>query len=281
MTAAFAGETIALLTQHGKERAIAPVLEPALACRVARVDGFDTDSLGTFTRDVPRPGTQLEAARRKARIGMELSGRAIGLASEGSFGPDPITGMLPWNREMVVLIDGRTDLEVVGFAQGPGQSAHLLTDDWAELEAFARRLEFPEHHLVVRPHGPDDPRLRKGIADRATLARAFDVCRAESADGRVFVEADLRAFANPTRMRRIAEATEDLLRRLRSACPACARPGYWIVEREPGLPCSACGHPTQSYRIEVWGCAGCAQREARPRTDRSFAEPQHCDRCNP
>jgi hypothetical protein len=70
----YSGRRVALLTQHGKERVIAPVLDAALGCRVERVNGFDTDLIGTFTRDIPRTGTQVEAARRKARIGMELSG---------------------------------------------------------------------------------------------------------------------------------------------------------------------------------------------------------------
>jgi len=42
-------------------------------------------------------GTQLEAARRKARIGMELSGSLFGLASEGALGPNPGIGLIPWN----------------------------------------------------------------------------------------------------------------------------------------------------------------------------------------
>ena len=79
----YRGRRVALLTRHGKERALAPVLEPALGCRVERVGGYDTDQLGTFTREIPRAGTQLEAARRKARIGMELAGLPLGLASEG------------------------------------------------------------------------------------------------------------------------------------------------------------------------------------------------------
>ena len=70
MSGHYAGQRIALLTQHGKEQVITPVLDPALACRIERVEGFDTDQLGTFTRDMPRFGTQLDAARRKARIGM-------------------------------------------------------------------------------------------------------------------------------------------------------------------------------------------------------------------
>lgn len=86
------GQRVALLTRHGKEQVSAPVLDLALGCRVERVDGYDTDLLGTFTRDIARAGTQLEAACKKARIGMELSYFPLGLASEGSFGPDPFTG---------------------------------------------------------------------------------------------------------------------------------------------------------------------------------------------
>ena len=91
----YKAQTVALLTQHGKEQVITPVLELLLGCRIERVSGYDTDLLGTFTRDVPRAGTQLEAARRKARVGMQLAGRPLGLASEGSFGPDPMLGVFP------------------------------------------------------------------------------------------------------------------------------------------------------------------------------------------
>ncbi|MHB8354650.1 MAG: hypothetical protein ACYDCF_09505, partial [Burkholderiales bacterium] len=64
----YAGQAVSLLTQHGKERGIASVLGVALGCRVERVAGYDTDQLGTFTREIPRPGTQIEAARKKARL---------------------------------------------------------------------------------------------------------------------------------------------------------------------------------------------------------------------
>lgn len=277
----YAGQAIALLTQHGKERVIAPALEPGLGCRVERVGGFDTDQLGTFTRELPRLGTQLEAARRKARIGMDASGLPVGLASEGSFGPDPMTGLFPWNVEVIVLLDDRLGLEVVGMAQGPAASGHLLADDWPAVEAFATGRGFPAQQLVVRPGNQDDPGLIKGLADWDRLRQAFDACRSRAANGRVFVETDLRAFANPERMRRIGEAAEDLCRRLQSSCPACGGPGYSVVEREPGLPCGGCLAPTASYRTEVWVCPGCRHRTAIPRSDLRFADPAQCPRCNP
>jgi len=277
----YAGRCVALLTQHGKERVLAPVLEPALGCRVERVGGYDTDRLGTFTREIPRAGTQLEAARKKARIGMELAGLSLGLASEGSFGPDPMVGMLPWNVELLIWIDAERGLEVAGVAQGKTNFAHLLAADWTAAEAFARQSGFPEHHLVVRPEAEEDARIRKGIAAWAELEAAFAWALAQSASRRVFLETDMRAHANPTRMENIRVAAEDLARKLCSLCPACAAPGFWLVERVAGLPCEDCGAPTRETRAEVHGCLKCAHRVTRERTDRQSADPGRCDYCNP
>ena len=64
----YADQKIALLTQHGKERVIAPTLEPHLGCEVPLVTGFDTDQLGTFTRDTRsgNPNWVLVATRSAA-----------------------------------------------------------------------------------------------------------------------------------------------------------------------------------------------------------------------
>lgn len=192
----YADRRIALLTQHGKERVIAPALEPGLGCTIEHVSGFDTDLLGTFTRETARAGSQLDAARRKARKGMELSGLDAGLASEGSFGPDPFTGMVPWNVELIAWLDDRMGIEVVGMAQGPARSGHLLSDNWSAVEAFAQREGFPQQQLVMRPESQDDTRMHKGIADWDRLRHCFDACQAQARNRQVFVETDLRAFAN-------------------------------------------------------------------------------------
>ena len=86
----YTGRRVALLTQHGKEQVLKTVMEPALGCVIEHVSGYDTDLLGTFTREAPRPGAQIDALRLKTRKGMELSGLALGMASEGSFAPRPL-----------------------------------------------------------------------------------------------------------------------------------------------------------------------------------------------
>lgn len=277
----YQGKSIALLTQHGKERVIAPVLEPALGCTIRHVTGFDTDQLGTFTREIDRPGTQLDAARRKARVGMQLSGLDYGLASEGSFGVDPFAGMFPWNVEMLVFIDDQQELEIVGIAQGYAHCAHLLTQDWSAAEDFARAQDFPSHQLVLRPEDQYDLRAVKGIADWDSLRHHFEQCQSMAKNKHVFIESDLRAHANPSRMRNIEQATRDLLNRLESKCPKCRAPGYWINERQPGLPCMECGSPTSIFQYQVWHCGKCSHKERELRSDRKFAEARYCDHCNP
>ena len=274
------GSTVALLTQHGKERVIAPVLNAALGCRVERVGGFDTDTLGTFTREIPRPGTQLETARRKARIGMELSGLPLGLASEGSFGPDPFAGLFSWNLEMILWIDDTLGIEVVGSASGATNFSHLLAAEWEEVERFGRQAGFPEHRLVVRPQGEEDPRCRKDITTWAELEAIFFRALAESTNGRAFIETDVRAHANPTRMERIGQAARDLTCKLCTLCPTCDAPGFQITAHIPGLPCEDCGAPTQEPRADIHRCTRCGHQRTVERPEKA-AQAGRCNFCNP
>ncbi|MHB1670285.1 DUF6671 family protein [Thiomonas sp.] len=271
---------MALLTRHGKEKVVAPLLASAIDCQVIQVTGFDTDQLGTFTHDIPRPGTQLEAARKKARIGMGLTSLPLGLASEGCFGPDPYTGMFPWNVEMIVWIDDTLDIEVVGVAAGKTNFSHLLTANWEQAEAFVRAIGFPEHGLVVRPQHEDDPRIRKGIADWETLREAFSWACDEGDNGCAFLETDMRAHVNPMRMEIIAQATRDLARKLCTLCPLCNAPGFQLAERIPGLPCEDCGAQTREARADIHRCVRCGHQVTVERTV-TAAPAGRCDWCNP
>ncbi|WP_232027566.1 DUF6671 family protein [Acidithiobacillus ferridurans] len=271
---------MALLTQHGKEKVVTPILASAIGCEVTLVTGFDTDQLGTFTRDIPRAGTQIEAARKKARIGMELAHLPLGLASEGSFGPDPFTGLFSLNVEMVVWIDDTLGIEVVGVASGRTNFSHLLAANWEQAEAFARAIDFPEHGIVVRPRHEDDSRIRKGIADWESLREAFFWACGEADNGCVFLETDVRAHMNPMRMEIIASATRDLADKLATPCPVCNTPGFDIVERVPGLPCEGCGAPTRDTRADIHRCGRCGHQVALERLEKA-APAGHCDWCNP
>ncbi len=281
MARIYRGRKVALLTQHGKEKVIASVLDVALGCCVERVAGYDTDLLGTFSRDIARAGTQIEAARKKARIGMELAGVSLGMGSEGSFGPDPFTGMFSWNVEVLIWVDNENALEIIATAQGKTNQAHQCVTMWEEVKAFAHKAGFPDHYLMIRPQGENDPRIRKGIGEWSALEEAFVWAKNQSSDGTVLIETDMRAHANPTRMNMIRLAAEELAYKLCSLCPSCGNPGYWVVERIAGLQCKRCGQPTHEMRAEVHGCSKCSYKTTIERTDKIYADPGHCDRCNP
>ncbi|NBX26040.1 MAG: hypothetical protein EBQ99_08340 [Planctomycetes bacterium] len=256
------------------------MLQTRLLASLHVAEGFDTDTLGTFTRDVPRPGTQLEAARRKARLAIELSGHRLGLGSEGSFAADSL-GLIPWNLELLVLIDADRDIEVVGLSQGPGLHVHGEARDERELRAVAERAGFPEHGLVLRPDTQHDHRLQKGLRSWDALRTTFDHALRQSRTGVVFVENDLRAHMHPSRMAMIERAGEDLAERLTSACPACGSPGFGLLETVPGLPCEWCGMPTSLPVADRFACVRCNRREDRLRGGPVTADPGRCERCNP
>lgn len=270
-----------MLTQHGKQQVIAPALHAAVGCKVERVAGIDTDLLGTFTREIPRAGTQLDAARSKARLGMTRAGVPLGIASEGAFGPDPMMGMLPWNLEVLVWIDDVGGIEITASAQAVANFAHLQTGDWDAARAFAQEWRFPDHYLVVRPAHDGDPRIRKGITSWEAFEQQFHLARHSSANAEVFIETDMRADANPTRMCVIRKAAMELGQRLASLCMRCQAPGFWCVGQVPGLPCGLCGEATQDAVAEIFACVQCDHQHVRELTHERAADPAHCDFCNP
>ncbi len=281
---AFANEIAILATMHGKERVVAPLLEGALGVRVRVPGGLDTDRFGTFSREIERTGTQLDAARAKIAAAFALEPDArLGLASEGSFGPHPYIPFVPLGRELLVLIDRKTGFELIGHhASLSANSAHVVAASLAEAMAFAERIGFPDQGLIVMGADGEQPApehlLVKTIETVDDLQRSVE--KAIDRCGAAFVETDMRAHRNPTRMRAIKRATLDLVRRYRSLCPECDRPGFAITERLAGLPCSWCGEPTNALRAEVMVCAGCAHRTERP-VEAATADPGQCNDCNP
>ncbi len=224
-------------------------LEAALGCQLVHTDGYDTDQLGTFTREVDRTGSQMDAARKKAKIGMALTAARVEMGSEGAFVPDPFAGFMPWNTEVLLWVDQDSGIEVTGVAQGPAQSLHRAVKTLGELASFAVEASFPGHHLALRPGREDHPDILKGIHDEQSLVKAFNLAMAKLESSVVFVENDLRAFCNPTRQAVIRKAADDLIRKLLSVCPACSTPGYWITKQISVLPCQLCAQPVADIQI--------------------------------
>ncbi len=280
-TSAYAGQRAALATKHGKLACIAPSLaQTGLTVEAVAVD---TDTLGTFTGEIPRTAPPLGTAVAKARLGMAETGNPIGLASEGSIGPHP---MVPWiivDREIVVLVDDRRGIVVAGVAASADTTTIERTvhpgDDLARLVASA---DLPQHAVIVVPNvGPPHP-VRKGLRRASEIAAAVTVCAASSADGAAQVQTDLRAHVCPSRRSVIRDAAEDLATRLLTNCASCGSPGVGKTDVVVGLPCGWCGGEVEVVRAEIHSCPACAHREERPVVPvDTTADPGRCPRCNP
>jgi len=213
---------ISLLTKHMKEKVIAPKFLKMLNAEIIHTNAFDTDELGTFTRDKARYGNQLAAA----------------------------------------------------------MSSQSKIRNWKELAKFARLNKFPRHHLVLRPDDEKHPVFQKGISNRLVLEEAFNEAIKLSKTKKVYVEHDLRAHANPTRMKNIANATTDLINKLKSLCPNCHTPGFQITKVKPGLPCAMCGMQTRETFEKIFTCNIC-DYERSDFIKKHKADPSKCNFCNP
>jgi hypothetical protein len=280
-----AGQRTVIATMHGKERVIGPLLAMGLGLIVEVPSGFDTDRFGTFTREIERVGSQLEAARAKISAVFEhVPDARVAIASEGSFGPDPAIPFVTLGQELVLLVDRQTGIEIVGHdADLRTNFAHATVRSPVAALEFARRIGFPEHALIAMGCFGEKPAptvlLKKGIVTPDELEKAVNAIIANCAVA--FIETDMRAHLNPTRMAAIERATVDLIRRFQSQCPTCGRPGFAVVERVPGLPCEWCGEPTKIAKTEVLACLGCGHRADRPASDKAVADPAMCELCNP
>lgn len=271
---------IAIATMHSKETVIATLLEKSfqLSCSVP---DLNTDLLGTFSGEIERIDSPLDAARKKCERAMELTGFDLAIASEGSFGAHPMIPFAHADEELVLLVDRKNNLEVFGtdLTTDTNFSGCRVTS-LDEAKQFAQKVLFPSHGIIIRNRENSSEQIFKGITD----VKRFETIISDMIlnQQEAWVETDMRALYNPTRMKAIERATIQLIEKLNSLCPSCSTPGFWITERIAGLPCSLCHQPTKSTLAHTYSCLVCdfTDKKSYPR-DVRFEDPMFCDFCNP
>lgn len=277
----FNGRKLLIATKHMKERVIAPLLEKALGVSCFTSNAFDTDTLGTFTGEVERQADPVTTARSKCLLAMELTGSDLVVASEGSFGGHPYLYFIPADEEILMLKDNKNNIEIVvkelssetNFNGKELKNEHELLD-------FTRIVNFPSHGVMLRKAKDDLSNIQKGITDWKKLNHTFYHFMQEF--GSVYIETDMRAMYNPTRMKVIEAATKKLITKVGAVCPQCNAPGFGITAAVPGLPCRRCGFPTQSTIKYIYSCQKCLfyKEHLYPNGD-SSEDPGFCNFCNP
>lgn len=281
MAGFFEGRQLVIASMHQKEQVLKPLLEAGLKVTVSVAIGLNTDLLGTFSGEVARIADPLTTARKKCELALDLTGCDLVLASEGSFGAHPSAFFLPANEEWLLLIDRKHQLEIharhlstaTNFA---GQAFSSLE----ELESFTSKVGFPSHGLILRRSKDELEGLLKGITDPDQLRTA--ALQLLETQGSGFVETDMRAMFNPSRMQVIQETAQLLIQKLNSYCPSCQLPGFAVTAAEPGLPCSLCGTPSSTALAHLLVCSHCLHQEKVlfPHGGKT-EDPQYCQVCNP
>lgn len=199
-----------MVTKHHKTETLAQALSGRGGMRLHTVE-VDTDVLGTFTGDIERVAGPVQTAIAKARLGIDATGHHLALASEGSYGPHPVVGLVTHHTEVVAMLDARSDLIVVGHAEGLAPWTRVkvvfttedpmngsesdLTDDLAQL---VRALDPPQHRLIARPEDAVPHHIDQGIIKGISTARTCSAPSNGLPPGRSPDECASRATCVPT-----------------------------------------------------------------------------------
>ena len=274
----FSGRQVVIATKHQKEQVIGPALQEAFGMEYVVTEKVDTDLLGTFTGEVERVLTPVEAARQKCILALAECDADFAIGSEGSFGPHSKLYFLPADEEILLLLDRKRELEiVVKHTSLQTNYASFEMGSEEDLFVFLQQVKFPSHGLHVKsPAGY----VAKGIRSEDRLNQAIQ--EAVNRFGTYTLETDMRAMNNPTRMAVIQKLAGKLVKKMKSCCPSCQRPGFSPTDIIRGLLCSCCSLPTKSIKSLIYSCEGCHYTNCIDFPDSKMMEdPMFCDFCNP
>jgi hypothetical protein len=272
---------LGLATMHGKERAIAPPFRRVIGAEVVVAPNLDTDELGTFSGEVPRPDALVETALLKAEMVFRNSDVDCALASEGSYGPIGRVPLNPGGVEILAFIDRKRGVRLIETLTTHRTNWRLQRFEAGDPDRLLalKGMGFPEFGVFVGCNS-DMSHPVKGLNTVDEVIAAMDHEARRSTDGLAVLYSDMRAHRNPMRMKVLRALSWKLARRLATLCPACEAPGFGHIDSRRGLPCEGCGQPTHWIDFEIDGCVACGHAASRPRKDgRRTASRLSCKAC--
>ncbi len=277
----YANKRIGLATIHAKELAIAPPFRRLLAADVVVAPKIDTDTLGTFSGEIPRNDELIQTAVVKAQMAFATLDVDCAIASEGSYGPIDRVPLNAGGVEIMAFVDRKRGVKIVEtlLTHRTNWRMWRLKPGDPLLPVAVKTLRFPEYGVFVMKNS-DYSHPVKGLETVDEVMAAVDREARLSDDGLALMIADMRAHMNPTRMKVLRALGWKLAKRLSHVCPKCAAPGFGHIDSRRGLPCGGCGQPTHYVHFEIDGCNVCGHAVGRPRKDGLKAAPKlACQPC--
>ena len=265
---------------HAKERALAAPFRRVLGAEIV-VPRLDTDVLGTFSGEVPRPDALVETCAIKAELAFRSLDVDCAIANEGSYGPIDRVPLTPSGIELLAFVDRRRGIrhvETLPTHRTSWRLQRFAKGDPDRLLAL-KGMGFPEFGVFV-VCSSDMSRPIKNLATVDAVIAAMDREAERSEDGLAVLYSDMRAHRNPLRMQVLRAVGFRLARRLQRLCPRCDAPGFGPIGSRRGLPCESCGEPTHWIDFEMDGCNVCGHASSRPRRDGRRTAPRlRCHAC--
>jgi hypothetical protein len=277
----FANRKLVIATKHKKEIVISPLIQAELKAKCFVPIGFNTDLLGTFSGEIERQQNALATVRTKCLLAMDYADCDLGIASEGSFGAHPTVFFAAANEEILILIDKRNKLEIVvrELSLATNFDGKIIKSE-ADLVNFAAKSQFPSHGLILKNAEEQFTEVKKDIQNEAELLDSYHYFLEKY--GSCYIETDMRAMNNPSRMKVIEKATLQLIEKVKSYCPECQTPGFVINKVIAGLRCELCNMPTKSTLVHVYECEKCHfTLDKKHPNNKTYEDPAYCDFCNP
>ena len=263
---------------------MAPPFRRVLDAEIVVAPQLDTDELGTFSGEVPRPDALVETCAIKAELAFRSLDVDCAIANEGSYGPIDAVPLVPSGVEIMAFLDRKRGIRIIetlsdashqlapAALQG-GRSQHRQGGEGDRLPAL-RRVR-----AVQQRHGPSDQE-RAGHPGRRRLG---DEPGGQALRGR-HGGAD-RRHARPSQSHAHARAARAVVAARQAAgasLPEMRCAGLRQIGNRRGLPCEGCAKPTHWVHFEIDGCSVCGHAETRPRKDgRKTAAKLSCASCSP
>ena len=277
----YANARIGLATIHAKELAVAPPFRRLLDAEVVVAHGLDTDALGTFSGEVPRPDALVETCVIKAELAFRSLDVDCAIANEGSYGPIDRVPLVASGVEIMAFIDRKRGLrliETLGTHRTNWRLRRFKAGD-PNVPAVVKAMGFPRFGVFVISSS-DPSRPVKDLSNMDEVVAAVNREARRSDEGLAIVIADMRANRNPTRMRVLRALSWKLAKRLRAALSEMPYAGLRPDRRAP-RPALRVLRPAHALgRFRDRRLLGVRPRRARPRKDgRKTAPKLSCRGC--
>lgn len=275
----YADRLVVVASRHDKAKAIARPMEKLLGVQLWSPPDLDTDQFGTFSGDVPRPGTPVEMLRAKIALCRSIFPNPIMVASEGAYTQHPFFPHLALAHEWMIWDDAASGFELIEHKSTITPyyyAAHLETG--APLETLLARCGWPRLALTLHATDLNLPSY-KGLRAKSEIEAAIAHLQSAGAQ-QIHLATDMRAHLHPPRQRTLRHLAARLARRVRTACPQCHRYGFGVRFTETGLACSDCNTPSKQHKARGVRCDYCDYRAYSWHAS-DQADPFYCTYCNP